>query len=279
MALKTLLAIVLDVEEASPLVAAAAALARLHDAHLDLLALGIDEVQLGYSVAGADIILQETALQAAQEAAATRLDAARTALEAEAVRGAAEGLVVQAGLLGSVVGQAARFADLVVMALPAPGVTGREAEAVLEAVLFAGGAPLLTLPGATLPEGFPRRAVIGWNEGAEALRAVRGALPLLQRTDLSVVTVVEPPLRGRDAAPPGTRLSTLLDRHGVKAEIDLLPRTQPRVADILADQVRDRDADLLIAGAYGHSRFREALLGGATRDLLGAATVPLAMAH
>jgi nucleotide-binding universal stress UspA family protein len=59
----------------------------------------------------------------------------------------------------------------------------------------------------------------------------------------------------------------------------VLARTLPRVSDVLARQVRDVDAGLLVMGAYGHSRFREAIPGGATRDMLEAAEVPVFLAH
>jgi nucleotide-binding universal stress UspA family protein len=68
-------------------------------------------------------------------------------------------------------------------------------------------------------------------------------------------------------------------RHGVRAEVSVLARTLPRVSEVLARQVRDLDAGMLVMGAYGHSRFREAILGGATRDMLEAAEVPVFLAH
>ncbi|VAW02683.1 Universal stress protein family protein, partial [hydrothermal vent metagenome] len=66
---------------------------------------------------------------------------------------------------------------------------------------------------------------------------------------------------------------------GVTAEIDVLSKTLPRVADVLLRQARDIDADMIVMGAYGHSRFREAIFGGATRYMLEKATVPMLMAH
>jgi nucleotide-binding universal stress UspA family protein len=74
-------------------------------------------------------------------------------------------------------------------------------------------------------------------------------------------------------------LSQFLARHGVKAEIDVLSKTMPRVSDVLMRHVSDVNADMIVMGAYGHSRFREAILGGATRSMLEKATVPVLMAH
>jgi len=279
MAYRTILTVVTDLEAAGDQIAAAAALARRFDAHLDILCLGIDAVQVGYYFAGADMMLQETSLAAGRERAQALLERAEARAQAEDVRYTAQALVAQIGLVADVVGQAARFADLVMLPRPQSAEAPSDAEAVLEAALFTGSAPVLLVPDSGLPAGFPRRAVIGWNEGSEALRAVRAALPALQVAERAVVAIVDPPMRAPDQAPPGERLSTLLDRHGVAAEIALMPRDRPRVSDILMAKVADAGADLLVAGAYGHSRFREAVLGGATRELLQKAAVPLLMAH
>jgi nucleotide-binding universal stress UspA family protein len=71
----------------------------------------------------------------------------------------------------------------------------------------------------------------------------------------------------------------MLSRHGVRAEVSVLAKTMPRVCDILTRHARDIDADLLVMGAYGHSRFRESILGGATRNMLEMAQIPVFMAH
>jgi nucleotide-binding universal stress UspA family protein len=279
MPLRSLLTVIRSEAEAPLQIGSAAAIARTHDAHLDILCLGIDEIQVGYYFAGADTVLQQTSMAMAKEKADALLAKAESLAGAEDVRWSARALVSQIGVLSEVVAQDARFADLVLLPPPYGEAANTENEAVLEAALFTAAAPVLVVPENGLPQGFARCAVIGWNEGSEALRAVRGALPFLQKADSAVVTIVDPPRHAADRADPGERLSTMLARHGVKAEIDLLAKTQPRVADMLARQAADRGADLLVAGAYGHSRFREALLGGATRDLLHAAKVPLLMAH
>jgi nucleotide-binding universal stress UspA family protein len=71
----------------------------------------------------------------------------------------------------------------------------------------------------------------------------------------------------------------MLSRHGVSCEIDVLSKSLNRVSDVLNRHITDTGADLLVMGAYGHSRFREAILGGATRNMLEHATVPVFMAH
>ena len=108
---------------------------------------------------------------------------------------------------------------------------------------------------------------------------MRGALPFLQRAGFANVTVIDPPRHGAERADPGERLSTLLDRHGVKVEVTILARSMPKVSDVLTQHLRDTSADLLVVGAYGHSRLREFILGGVTRTLMQQMTVPVLMSH
>jgi nucleotide-binding universal stress UspA family protein len=121
--------------------------------------------------------------------------------------------------------------------------------------------------------------VIAWNEGREAMNAIRAALPLLKAAECVDIAVVDPAPTAPDRSDPGGLLCQMLVRHGVKAEVSVLARSMTRVADVLKRHLRDRDADLLVMGAYGHSRLREALMGGATRDMLEEAEVPVLLAH
>ena len=105
------------------------------------------------------------------------------------------------------------------------------------------------------------------------------ALPLLQAAHLVNIAVIDPPQHGPERSDPGGMLCQMLVRHGVKAEVSVLARSMPRISDVLNRHVRDMDADMLVMGAYGHSRFREAILGGATRNMLEMAEVPVLMAH
>jgi len=90
---------------------------------------------------------------------------------------------------------------------------------------------------------------------------------------------IDPPQHGPNRSDPGGQLSQFLARHGVKAEVDVLSKTLPKITDVMCRHVEDVDADMMVMGAYGHSRFREAILGGATRNALENAKVPIFMAH
>ena len=125
----------------------------------------------------------------------------------------------------------------------------------------------------------PARVVIAWNESPEAMTAVRHAMPLLKAATEVDICIIAPERHSPDVADPGAELSRMLARHGVKVSVSILAQTLPRVSEMIARHVADTDADLLVMGAYGHSRFREAILGGATRNMLEHAEVPVVMAH
>lgn len=279
MAFKTLLAVLTDQTTLSETLDAAVTLATREDAHLDVLSLGIDRTQLGYSYIGAAAVLAQVSMDRAAEDAEKLDAAARIILNRQDIRWGAEAAVAQFGSLGAIVASKARFADLVLLPHPYGKDTAPEAEGVLEAVLFEGAAPVLLLPKAPLPDVLGKRVVIAWNQSKEALTAVRRALPILKRADLVNIAVIDPPAYGPERSDPGGALCQMLVRHGVKAEVSVLVKALPRVSDVLTRHVRDQNADLLVMGAYGHSRFREAILGGATRDMMEKAEATVFMAH
>jgi nucleotide-binding universal stress UspA family protein len=282
MAYKSLLTVAVSADRSEQAVAGAAALAAANDAHLDILALGVDRTQVGYSYIGTGAVVLQAAVDRAEQDAKEIETAVRRAIASQppTLRWTVEAAVTQLGALTDIVAQRARFADLVVMPRPYGANQGPEAEAAVEAALFEGRAPVLVLPDAGAGRATtPRRAVIAWNQSAEAMTAVRKALPMLKQADLVNIAVIDPPQHGPERSDPGGMLCQMLVRHGVRAEVSVLARTLPRISDILARHVRDQNADLLVMGAYGHSRFREAILGGATRNMLEQAEVPVLMAH
>lgn len=172
----------------------------------------------------------------------------------------------------------ARVADLVVLARA--DAHDRARRAILEQVLFRSGRPVLLTPGAPSRERSWRRIVIGWNARPEAVRSVAAAMPLLERADEVVVATVDArPSRAGHGEGPGRDVAAHLARHHVNVTVrnlDSLGRTE---AKALLDEAIAFDADLLVLGAYGHSRAREMLFGGVTRELLVASPIPLFLMH
>ncbi len=281
MAYKSLLTVATAPDHVATAVTAAATLCQQMDAHLDVLALGVDRTQVGYSYVGSGAVILQVAMDRAEEEARANEKAVKAALAAQGpdLRSASETAVTQLGALTDLVANRARYADLVVLPKPYGPATGPEAEAVIEAAMFEGMAPVLVVPDSGLPTAWPRRIVLAWNQSREAMVAARRALPFLKRAELVTITVIDPPPHGPERSDPGGLLCQMLVRHGVKAEVSVLARTLPRISDVLHRAARDMNADLLVMGAYGHSRFREAILGGATRNMLEQAEVPVFMAH
>jgi nucleotide-binding universal stress UspA family protein len=282
MAYKSILTVVNFVADVPVTIASASRLARSQDAHLDILVLGIDRTQLGYTYIGSGAELMQIAIERAEEDARSIETAVTEALKAEPedLRYSVEAAVTQIGALTDLVAQRARFADLVVLARPYGAGKGADSEAVVEAALFEGRVPVVVLPAKGLPENpVPRRVVLAWNQSAEAMAATRQSLPFLKSADKVDITVIDPPQHGPERSDPGGHLCQMLVRHGVKAEVSVLAKSLPKVSEVIARHVADIDADLLVMGAYGHSRFREAILGGATRAMLEQAQVPVLMAR
>jgi len=279
MTYNTLFSVLTDEALVEETLAHAIAAAEVHDAHLDVLCLGVDRSQAGYYYAGASaIVLQETIARAQQEAEAIEAKV-RNVLGTTALRWSCEGGVAQLADLGRHVAMRARFSDLVILPQPYGNGRGAELEPVTEAALFDGRTPVLVAPAGGAPVTHPKRVLIGWNESSEALGAVRAALPLLAEADVVHVAIIDPPTHGPNRSDPGGLLSQYLARHGVTVEVDVLSKTLPRVSDVLLRHAGDMNADLVVMGAYGHSRFREAIFGGATRYMLEQSKVPVFMAH
>jgi len=188
----------------------------------------------------------------------------------------------------------ARHADLVVMGQADPEHASTSAGSEFPAqVLSHAGCPVLLVPYAGLPRpasgqaGPARRILVAWNASKEAARAVRAALPLLRRAERVQIAVFDPDSeRALHGASPGADLLQYLARHGVQA--DLLVRQSQRAGllkrptgtgEALLALLAEEGCDLLVLGAYGHSRFRETLLGGVTRTVLESMTAPVLMAH
>jgi len=279
MAYKSILTILTDADAVAPVLDAAITMAEAAGAHLSVLCLGIDRTQTGYYFAGATALMHDETLSHAQDEASRIETEARMQLERTDLSWGVEALVAQSASVTTLVARHARFADLVILPKPYGENLPADAPVIVEAAMFQGDAPVVVLGGDSAKTMEAKRIVIAWNDSSEAMIAVRRALPLLVKADLVSICIVDPDRHSSATADPGAELCKMLSRHGATVEVSILPQTLPRVSEVIARHVADMDADLLIMGAYGHSRFREAILGGATRNMLEHAAVPVFMAH
>lgn len=173
------------------------------------------------------------------------------------------------GDAGELLAEAARGADLTVMAQE--GGTGLDALAPqpIHHVILSAGGPVLVLPRGGLGQDLGRHVVVAWNGSREAARAAKDAVPFLAAAE--AVTLLA---AGEDAAASLDAGVGLLKRHGAKVAPRQIELGRAHGATLL-DAVAAAGGDLLVMGAYGHSRLREIVLGGATRDILRSATVPV----
>jgi nucleotide-binding universal stress UspA family protein len=171
-----------------------------------------------------------------------------------------------------------RYADLIVVGQPwAEDDSGVE-PGFAEHVVLEAGRPVLMIPYAGSFATLGTRIVVGWNASREATRAVTDAIPFLQAAE-SVQVIAINPKPGEHGALPGSDIALYLARHGVNVDVRV-----DRAVDIddgaeMLSRAADFGADLIVMGAYGHSRFRETVMGGASRTMIDAMTVPVLMSH
>ena len=171
-----------------------------------------------------------------------------------------------------------RHADLIVIGqLDRDDSKARSSRTPPENVMLLAGRPALVVPYAGAFEQVGNRVLIGWDASREAARAVNDALPLLQAADMVTVMTVDSELDG--ARIPGADIAVHLARHGVAAQVENTVSAGVGIGDVLLSRASDLDADLLVMGAYAHSRLREMIVGGATRTVLASMTVPVLMSH
>lgn len=186
------------------------------------------------------------------------------------------------GPLGQVVSRHARYADVTVVGKGSVEDPRHYPDPFLaEDVVMDSGRPVLVVPNAGHFQSLGRRVLVCWNASREAVRAVNDALPLLQEAEKVTVLVVNPekPASGDHGAIPSADIALFLARHGVNAEAATTASDEADVGAIILSRAADIDADMIVAGAYGHSRTREWILGGVTRTLLHETTVPAFLSH
>jgi len=175
----------------------------------------------------------------------------------------------------------ARYSDLVIV-----GQRERDAEEdagiapeFIDEIVLSCGRPVLLIPYAGRFPDTGRRALVAWNASAEASRAIADALPLLARAESVNVVVFETGQVGDHGEEPGADAALYLARHGVKATVSRYGSPDVDIGSQILSRAADMSADLIVMGAYGHSRMRELVLGGATRTILQSMTAPVLMSR
>jgi nucleotide-binding universal stress UspA family protein len=175
----------------------------------------------------------------------------------------------------------AHCSDLTLLTQADPGAPGHgAAQALVEQVVLHSARPTLILPYAGHFDTLGSKAMVAWDDSREAARALSDALPLLRRAKSVNVVAWNEKGTGADTTlrPRLDALHKWLMWQGVSAEIGV-ETTEIGIAEAMLSRAADLDADLIVMGAYGHARWAERVLGGATRGLLASMTVPVLMSH
>jgi nucleotide-binding universal stress UspA family protein len=185
---------------------------------------------------------------------------------------------IMGGEAGQILAAQARYADATILGLNDDGPTNFQRQ-LFEGALFYSGRPVIVVPEAFKRHALPKRIMIAWRPGREATRAVHDALPLLKAADDVRLVVVDEQMSTAQEPQPGVDIARHLARHDIEVDVKHIPGTGGTAASLLLDEARYFGADLIVMGGYGHSRMREWILGGATRDILQSAEVPVLMAQ
>lgn len=174
-----------------------------------------------------------------------------------------------------------RYSDLLIVGKAGADEADDESAILPEFVVMNSGRPVLVCPCSDAPGTTGKRCLVAWDGSLEAMRAISGSLFILRAAEKAVLAVFNPRIGwGAHGDEPGADMALYLARHGVEVEVDC--RHVPRkngIGEALLEHAAEMNADLIVAGAYGHSHLREIFLGGVTQTLLDKMTVPLLMAH
>lgn len=173
----------------------------------------------------------------------------------------------------------ARHVDISIMGQPNPDKESASfIESLYEGVLFNSGRPVYLVPYFGRINTESRNAVIAWDGGKKAARAVRDAIPLLRGRGKTTILVINPENRpGAHSTKPGQELAEFLKRHEVDVTVDSFTNHELSPDTLILNHLTDKGADLLVMGAYGHSKLREKAFGGVTNSIVNQMTTPVLM--
>lgn len=236
--------------------------------------------EMAYAMGGSDSLFEQLRTQAIATAEPVRASF-EAALRAAGVSG--EWRMVE-GLAPELLALHARYADLAIIGQPDPGAPyGTTAQDVTVSALLTSGRPVLSVPYAGRFPTLTGHALVAWNASREAARAVNDALPLLRACQKVTVLAINPEqgtsergIRGHGDM-PAADICLHLARHGINATAAQTVAPDISEGDALLSYAADISAELVVMGAYGHSRLREWAFGGVTRTMLRSMTLPVFM--
>ena len=192
-----------------------------------------------------------------------------------------EGHVLE-GQLIPILREHSKYSDLLVLGQDHPEDLDNASYGLADSLLFEGACACMVVPHSGKLKPLGKRVLLTWNASRESARALREAMPLLSRAETVVMLSSEPDdgdismARGH---PHAQELARFLESHDIEAISSGISDPDMSTTDAIIGQAAEMNADLIVMGAYGHTRLREIILGGVTRDLLKQAPVPILLAH
>ncbi len=261
MPIKSILVVVAGAETTNPALALAFSLAQKHQAHIAALyvkpVVMVYSDGMGFDMTPSVIEAQQAYLQASAEKAesVTKAQAAKAGVEIEWRCEEGDELAVAAAH--------ARVSDLV-MTTPE----------VARDLMFEAGIPVLSVPQGASDQ-LAKRVLVAWNGSREAARAVRDARSMIKDSEQVIVAVFDPP-HGKGM---GHDLANLLARHGANVSVREMLSDGDNIGELLMEEAKANGCGLIVMGGYGHSRFREWILGGVTDAILNDSSLPILISH
>ncbi len=257
----------------------AASLAAAHDAHLTGLVFALEPTippMIMGEVPGSLLESQrERSIASAQAAAAKFTEAANLAGIKSEVR------VVNCteAAASPTLAMHGRTSDLIIVGQPEPDDVLAVRELLVEAALFESGRATLVVPYIGPDVAKFDRIMVAWDGRRQASRAANEALPLLKKAASVSVVIVGGDAPSAHGGEPGADLALHLARHGLSVDVKRIGSAGIDIGNALLSHAADTEADLLVMGGYGHSRFREFVFGGTTNSIIESMTIPVLMAH
>lgn len=199
-----------------------------------------------------------------------------TLVQSAGLKGEVDSYYCEKDWADEIIGQRARFSDLTLIGpdlLHQPGLK----TPALSGALFHSGRPTLIVPTGTRATLHPGRVILAWDGRIEAVRAAREAIDvMIAAVDITIAIVDENPTENGDSD-TDARMAAYFSRHGIKVTVVRMTTSGLGVADALLQYAAEANADMIVMGAYGHSRLRERLFGGVTKSILEAPPIPIFM--
>ena len=180
----------------------------------------------------------------------------------------------------SLLDEYARFADLLVLGQNHPEDPHNMSEALADNIVLEAGTPCMIVPHILSRQFAAKRVLVAWNASREAARALKDAIPILRNANTVEVLLVNPSHPGINEENLQLKnVSLFLEQHDIVPQVRIEATDKNKPGDTIIARASEFNADIIVMGAYGHSRLREIVLGGATRKILKQMTIPVFISH